>query len=70
MCDEQVLDLNIMQSFARVPKVILQRVEEIFPSLKHNLVSMVCTKKELNVVQHSYVIFHILCHKFRINGDK
>jgi hypothetical protein len=38
MCDEQIL-----QSLAtRVPKIILQRVEEIFPPLKESLVSVLC----------------------------
>jgi hypothetical protein len=42
MCDEQVLNLKeILHSLAtRVPKIILQRVEEIFPSLKESVVSV------------------------------
>jgi hypothetical protein len=52
MCEEQ--DLNwkkILHSLAtRVPKIIIQRAEEIFPSLKENLVSIVCTEMELNIV--------------------
>jgi hypothetical protein len=41
-CDEQVLNLQkIQQSLgARVPRIILQRCEEIFPSLKETLVSV------------------------------
>jgi hypothetical protein len=42
MCDERVPNLpKILQSLAtRVPKIVLQRVEEIFPSLKETLVSV------------------------------
>jgi hypothetical protein len=41
MCDEQVIDLqNTSQSLtARVPKM---KVEEIFPDLKEDLVSILC----------------------------
>jgi hypothetical protein len=43
MFGEQVSNLeNILQSpSARVPKIMLQRVEEIFPSLRESLVSVV-----------------------------
>jgi hypothetical protein len=51
MCEEQVLNMKILHSLAtRVPKIIIQRVEETFPSLKENLVSIVCTGMELNIV--------------------
>jgi hypothetical protein len=44
MCDKQTLNFqNIQQSLAtRVPKIILQRVEEIFPAVKESLVSVSC----------------------------
>jgi len=42
MCDELGLNmLQILHSLARrVPKIIVQRVEEIFPSLKEGTVSI------------------------------
>jgi hypothetical protein len=44
MCDEGVLNVQkIVQYIAtRVPKIIVQRVEEIFPSLKEGVVSVLC----------------------------
>jgi hypothetical protein len=52
MYEEQDLNLKkILHSLAtRVPKIIIQRVEEIFPSLKENLASILCTEMELTVV--------------------
>jgi hypothetical protein len=51
MCDERVLDFQkIMQSLStRVPKIIVQKAEEIFPSLKEGLVSILClcVKKQI-----------------------
>jgi hypothetical protein len=38
MCDQQILQSLAM----RVPKIILQRIEEIFPCLKESLVSVLC----------------------------
>jgi hypothetical protein len=42
--DEQGLNLqkNLHFLAMRVPKIILQRVEEIFPALKEDLVSILC----------------------------
>jgi hypothetical protein len=42
MCDEQVSNLQmIQQSLAiEVPRIILQRVEEMFPSVNETLVSV------------------------------
>ena len=44
MCDEQVLSVqnNPMSMTAKVPKIVLQRAEEIFPALKENMVSVLC----------------------------
>jgi hypothetical protein len=52
MCDEQVLDLQkIMQSVAaRVPKIIVQRAEEIFPSLKEGSVSILCLRMKKQIL--------------------
>jgi hypothetical protein len=51
MCDEQVLNLQtILQSVGtRVPKIMVQRVEEIYPSLKESVVSGVFLCAETNV---------------------
>jgi hypothetical protein len=51
VCDERVLNLqSILQSLAaRVPKIMVQRVEEIYPSLKESLVSGVCLCAQTNV---------------------
>jgi hypothetical protein len=43
MCDEKVLSPHkIPHSPRRVPKVMAQRAEEIFPALKESLVSVLC----------------------------
>jgi hypothetical protein len=51
MCDERVSNLcKIEQSLAtRVPEIIPQRDEEIIPSLKETLVSVVLMCAEINV---------------------
>jgi hypothetical protein len=45
MCDERVLKAQkILQCpAARVPKIVLQRVEEMYPRLKEGTVSVVCS---------------------------
>jgi hypothetical protein len=42
MCEEQVVDLqSILQSLAtRVPRIILQRAEEMFPAVRESMVSV------------------------------
>jgi hypothetical protein len=44
MCDEYISTLQKhLQSLAtRVPKIILQRVDEIWPALKESTVSVLC----------------------------
>jgi hypothetical protein len=44
MCDKEVVKLRgSPQSFTTgMPKVLLQRAEEIFPALKENMVSVLC----------------------------
>jgi hypothetical protein len=44
MCDEHVYNLQSVQQpiGEKVPKVVLRRVEEIFPSLKESSVSFLC----------------------------
>jgi hypothetical protein len=44
MCDDRISRLQkIPQSLAaRVPKIILQRVDEICPALKESMVSVLC----------------------------
>jgi hypothetical protein len=44
MCDERVEDLQrILQSLARrVPRIILQRAEEMFPALRESLATVLC----------------------------
>jgi hypothetical protein len=44
MCEEQNTNLQmVLHSLARrVPKIILQRVEEIYPTLNERLVSVLC----------------------------
>jgi hypothetical protein len=43
MCDEQVLSpRKIPHSPTRMPKIVVQRVEEIYPALKESLVSVLC----------------------------
>jgi hypothetical protein len=47
MGDEHILNLQeILQPLERrVPRIVLQRVEEIFPALNESLVSVVCAEK-------------------------
>ena len=44
MCDKEVVQLpEILQSLTTgMPKVLVQRAEEIFPALKKNMVSVFC----------------------------
>jgi hypothetical protein len=52
MCDEGVLNLQkTLQSLGtKVPKIIVQRVDEIFPSLKESMVSTILVCKENNFI--------------------
>jgi hypothetical protein len=54
MCEEQVVGLqSILRSLAiRVPKIILQRAEEVFPAVRESMVSVlcVCACTEKNIV--------------------
>jgi hypothetical protein len=45
MCEGRaVVFQSILQSLAtRVPKIILQRAEEMFPALRENMVSVLCS---------------------------
>lgn len=62
MSDEQVLDLqkNLHSVSTRVPKIIVRRVEEMFPSLKEGLVSTMClfVKKQI-LLSHSQVVLQL-----------
>jgi phage-related holin len=44
MCDKEVVKLHEnAQSFqTKMPKILVQRAEEIFPALKENMVSVLC----------------------------
>jgi hypothetical protein len=44
MCDERIsrLQTNLQFLATRVPKIILQRVDEIWPALKESTVSVPC----------------------------
>lgn len=43
MCDKEVvLHENLLFLAARMPKVLVERAEEIFPALKENMVSVLC----------------------------
>jgi hypothetical protein len=55
MCDKEVVKLRESpQSFTTgIPKVLLQRAEEIFPALKENMVSVLCL---LGIVLSSVMI--------------
>jgi hypothetical protein len=46
MGDEEVLNLHEIQGShnTKMPKILLQRAEEIFPALKESMVSVVCMK--------------------------
>jgi len=43
MCDKEVVNVheNLRSLTAGMPKVLVQRAEEIFPALKENMVSVV-----------------------------
>ena len=44
MCDKEFvkLDESLQSRTAGMPKVLVQRAEEIFPALKENMVSVLC----------------------------
>jgi hypothetical protein len=44
MCDKQVVKLheNVQSLQTRMPTVLVQRAEELFPALKKNMVSVLC----------------------------
>jgi hypothetical protein len=44
MCDERALSLkkNLQSLPARVPKIVVPRVDEMFPALKESAVSVLC----------------------------
>jgi hypothetical protein len=44
MCDKQVLSLkkSLHSLPARVPKIVVPRVDEMFPALKESMVSVLC----------------------------
>jgi hypothetical protein len=45
MNDEVVKSLEVLQSSTtKMPKILLQRAEEIYPALKKSMVSVVCMK--------------------------
>jgi hypothetical protein len=52
MCAERVPSLQkILQHLAeRQPKIVLHRVEKIYPSLKENLVSVLCLNTQETVL--------------------
>jgi hypothetical protein len=60
MCDEQHLNVQkIQQSVAmKEPKIIVQRSEEIFPSLKESLVSDVCLCAQKQMIPTSSLDLH------------
>jgi hypothetical protein len=57
MCEERVVRLlSILQSLAtRVPRIILQRAEEMFPALRESLVSVLCMCAQKRIVLSSSV---------------
>lgn len=46
MCDGEVLNLHkvLQPPTKKMPKIELQRTEEIFPTVKESMVSVVCMK--------------------------
>jgi len=44
MCDKEAgrLQENVQSHAKRMPKVVVQRAEEIFPALQKNMVSVLC----------------------------
>jgi hypothetical protein len=60
MCDDQVSWLRkILQSLAnRVPKIVLQRAEDIFPAVRESMVSVLCLCAQKRVLLSSSVNFH------------
>jgi len=44
MCDKEVVKLHksLQSHTTGMPKVLVQRAEEIFPALKENMVSVLC----------------------------
>jgi hypothetical protein len=44
MCDDQVsvIEKTVQSDSARVPKIVVQRVEDIFPAVKESMVSVLC----------------------------
>jgi len=44
MCDKIVVNVqeNLQALAKRIPKILVQRAEEIFPALKKNVVSVLC----------------------------
>jgi hypothetical protein len=59
MCDDQVSSLQkILQSFGtKVPKIVVQRAEEIFPSLKEMMVSLLFCPQKI-ILQSSCMHLH------------
>jgi hypothetical protein len=71
MCDERVVDLqSVLQSFARrIPRIILQRAEEMFPALRESLVSVLCmcAQKRMSIlIAKEKVLYDILVLLFII----
>lgn len=57
MCDQEVLKSNA----TKMPRIILQRAEEVFPALKENLVSVLHRKFNLSAC---VVMFALCCLQY------
>jgi hypothetical protein len=55
MCEKRVVGLqSILRSLAtRVPRIVLQRAEEMFPAMRESIVSVLCMYAQKKIVVSS-----------------
>jgi hypothetical protein len=73
MCDESVLNLqkSLQSPATRMPKIKLQRVEEILPSMRETLVSVYACVQRNGMLQTPSLAFqvernYIFCNKHKL----